>query len=218
MEILTATDYDFNVWYNSYDPIFVDITAKSKVPDKWANYRRVLEGRFGSSVIKPINKYVEELYPAPKLLSIDGNTVTLRQYTHADIFLLERDGILKATDRPHIRQFYKSNKDQDICKDCFDDKFVMYVPWFIDANILVSIKGIPDSPFVIKDKTDRYQEIPEYAEHIEPMMVQFRFKRTGKHMENDVFGKIKRGTPSFDMTFIANDTIIERVRKFYEQD
>jgi hypothetical protein len=218
MEILNNTDYDFNVWYNTYDPSFVEISAKSRIPDKWVNYERVLSGKYKDSVIKPINKYVEALYPPPKLVSIEGNTVTLRQHSHADIFLLEKDGKLKALDRPWMRQFYQSEKNQPETVDCFDEKFVAYLPWFLDANVLVIIRGVDGSPFSVSGKTDTYQTVPPEVRYLEPMMVPFRFKSIGEHMQEKHFGKVKRNTPFFDITFTADDTIIERVRDFYEKD
>ena len=218
MKILNDTDYDFNVWYNTYDPSFVDISAKSRIPDKWANYERVLSGKHKDSVIKPINKYVEALYPRPTLVSIDGNIITLRQHNHAEIFLLEKDNELKALDRPWMRQFYQSAKHQPEAPDCFEQKFVAYVPWFIDANVLVVIRGVEGSPFCVSEKTDRYQTIPAEARYLEPMMVPFRFKNVGDHMQEKHFGKIKRNTPMFDIVFTADDTIVERVKDFYEQD
>jgi hypothetical protein len=218
MEILTSTDYDFNVWYNTYDPSFIDISAKSRIPDKWANYERVLTGKYSDSIIKPINKYVEALYPAPALISIIGNTVTLRQHNHAEIFLLEKNDKLKALDRPWMRQFYQSATHSEKQPGCFSQTFLAYVPWFIDANVLIQIKNVDGSPFFAYDKTDRYQEIPKEAKYIEPMMVSFKFKKEGSHMEQPHFGKIKRGVPMFDIIFQADDTIIQRVKEFYEQD
>lgn len=218
MKILNNTDYDFNVWYNTYDPNFIDISAKSKIPDKWANYERVLSGKYSESIIKPLNKYVEALYPAPKLISIENNVVTLRQHNHAEIFLLKKENDLKALDRPWMRQFYQSAKPQTQKDDCFSETYVAYIPWFVDENVLVLVRGVDGSPFVIDDKTDRYQKIPSDVKYLEPMMVPFRFKNIGDHMEQSHFGKIKRNTPMFDIIFSASDTIIERVRKFYEQD
>jgi hypothetical protein len=56
------------------------------------------------------------------------------------------------------------------------------------------------------------------TKYLEPDFVEFHFKRIGNHMVNDKFGKIKRGSPMFDIVFQADDIIVERVRKFYEQD
>lgn len=117
-----------------------------------------------------------------------------------------------------MRQFYQSAKAQTLKENCFSETYVAYVPWFIDENVLVLIRAVEGSPFAVDDKTDMYQRIPTAARYIEPMMVPFRFKNLGDHMEENHFGKIKRNTPMFDIIFRADDTIIERVRKFYEQD
>jgi hypothetical protein len=218
MEILNNTNYDFNVWYNTYDPSFIDISAKSLIPDKWANYQRVVDGKHGESIIKPLNKYVEALYPAPKLISVEDGVVTLRQHNHAEIFLLEKENELKALDRPWMRQFYRSKIDQPENSNCFSDTFVAYIPWFIDANVLVLIRGVDGSPFCIIEKTDAYHKVPKETAYLEPMMVSFRFSRIGDHMEEKHFGKVRRNTPMFDIIFKADDTIIERVKDFYEQD
>jgi hypothetical protein len=37
-------------------------------------------------------------------------------------------------------------------------------------------------------------------------------------MDRDGFGKILRGTPMFDMVFQADDTIIQKIREFYEHN
>jgi hypothetical protein len=95
---------------------------------------------------------------------------------------------------------------------------VAYVPWFIDANVLVLFRGIEDSPFVVQDKTDKYGIVPEDVRYLEPIMVPFRFRKVGSHMDQAHFGKIKRDSPMFDIIFKADDTIIEKVREFYEQD
>lgn len=218
MEILTNTDYDFNVWYNTYDPAFLDISAKSKIPDKWASYSRISSGKYADSIIKPINKYVEALYPAPKLISIKDNVVTIRQHNHAEIFLLEKDNQLKALDRPWMRQFYRSSKDYDVPDNCFLPVFIAYVPWFVDANVDVMFMPVQGSPFLAYEKNDRYFAIPKETRYLEPIMVPFRFKNVGDHMQEKHFGKIKRNTPMFDIVFAADDTIVEQVRKFYEQD
>lgn len=218
MKILNKIDYDFNIWQNTYDPNFINICAQSRIPEKWIRYQRVLDGKNKNSIIKPINKYVEELYPAPKLIKIDKNTVTLRQFSHADIFLLETGNVLKALDRPWMRQFYRSKRHQDDCQNCFDETFVAYVPWFIDENISINIVSVENSPFIVQNTKDSYQKIPNTTDFLQPIMVPFRFSRVGSHMETEKFGKIKRNTPIFDMVFTADDIIIKRVRDFYEKN
>jgi hypothetical protein len=218
MDILTDTNYDFNTWYNSYDPGFIDICARSKVPEKWVSYDRVLAGQYSKSIIKPVNAYVENLYPMPELVSITDNVVRLRQHNHAEILLLEEGGVLKALDRPWIRQFYQSRHGLELPGKCFADDFVLYVPWFIDEDINVVVSESPDSPISLYEKEYGYTKISDSAKYVEPAMIPFRFKRTGAHMESDNVGKIKKKSPLFDMTFEADAIIIERVRKFYEDN
>jgi hypothetical protein len=117
-----------------------------------------------------------------------------------------------------MRQFYRSKIDQPENSNCFSDTFVAYIPWFIDANVLVLIRGVDGSPFCIIEKTDAYHKVPKETAYLEPMMVSFRFSRIGDHMEEKHFGKVRRNTPMFDIIFKADDTIIERVKDFYEQD
>lgn len=216
MEILTKNDFDFDIWYNSFDPNFTEISLKSMIPMKWVSYARVAEGKYKDSIIKPINKYVEALYPAPKLVSIDGNTVTLRQHTHAGIYLLEQNGKLKALDRPWMRQFYQSRHEFKKNNECFDDVFVFYVPWFIDANINVRFIDVENSAIRTYPTATRYSVIAPGAHFIEPAFVPFRFYKVGPHMDREGFGKVLKGTPMFDIVFEADDTIIEKIKEFYE--
>jgi hypothetical protein len=218
MDILTDTNYDFNVWYNTYDPNFIDICAKSKVPEKWVSYDRVLSSKYKDSIIKPVNSYAENLYPFPELINITKDTITLRQHNHAEILLIEEAGKLKALDRPWIRQFYQSSHNHEPSTGCFDDAFVFYVPWFIDEDVDVAFCSSPESPIMIYSKKHSCIDVPSNTKFVDPVMVPFRFKRFGAHMESETVGKIKKKTPIFDMTVKADDIIIERVRKFYEEN
>lgn len=214
---MNTLDYDFDIWYNSYDPNFIDICARSKVPEKWVSYDRVINGKYANSLIKPINSYAENLYPSPTLVSINNKTITLRQHTHAEILLLQTEDKLKALDRPWIRQFYQSSKSYEDATESFEDSFVAYAPWFIDENVQATITQVDGSPFLIKNVEHRYRQCSANEKYIYPLMVPFRFRDTGPHMQTKYFGKVKRNTPIFDITFDANDIIIERVRDFYEK-
>jgi hypothetical protein len=216
--MLNNTNFDFDIWYKSYDPKFTEISVKSMIPLKWVSFTRVAAGKYKDSIIKPINKYVESLYPAPKLVSIVDGIVTLRQSTHAGIFLLEKDGKLKALDRPWMRQFYQSKSEFKLDSECFDDVFVFYVPWFIDANISVRFNNVDGSPIRVYPIASHYSRVTKEAYFVEPRFVPFRFFKVGKHMDRDGFGKILKDTAMFDMVFQADDIIIEKIRNFYEQD
>jgi hypothetical protein len=211
--------FNFNVWYESYDPNFIDINKKSLVPEKWLSYQKISHHKFANSILKPINKYVETLYPAPELVSIINNQVTLRQKTHAGIFLLDDYGSFYNVDRPHMRQYYQTKINYETKSDCFDPAYVFYIPWAIDADVDVKIEQSDlDSPFEIKEALVSYKNIDQSIWYLEPNFVAFKFKKTGTHMVNKDFGKIKPGAPMFNMTFILSDILIERMREFYENN
>jgi hypothetical protein len=43
---MAIEDDDFNVWYNSYDPNFLEIGRASLIPDKWQNYQAINHDNF----------------------------------------------------------------------------------------------------------------------------------------------------------------------------
>jgi hypothetical protein len=218
-EMFGNNQHNFNIWYETYDPSFVDINLQSRVPLKWMIYKRVLEGQYKDSVIKPLNKYIERLYPKPKLISINKNIVRLRQYTHADIFLLVKETGLYDVDRPWIRQYYQTKFNPGIPNNCFDKVYKFYLPWFIDEDIEIFIdQPQEDSPFHIYPQTDKYFKINSNQDFVEPMFVPFSFKKEGEHMIDAEFGIIKKPSPMFDIIFNANDILLQRVRNFYGQD
>jgi hypothetical protein len=217
-DLLKESENNFNIWYDTYDPNFIDINKNSRMPYKWLTYSRIIEGRYASSPIKPINKYVEALYPAPILLDISNNMVTLQQRNHADFFLLVRDnGEFYNVDRPWQRQYYQTKESFDIPENCFQEVYKFYVPWFIDQNIEVSFETVDNSPFYIYNKRDMFYRVQGVPEFVEPMFVAFSFKRVGNHMEDNDFGIIKRNSPMFNIKFYADDILVEKIRKFYEK-
>lgn len=218
-QMLHDMNYDFDVWYKTKDPVFSQISKDSRLPEKWISYSKVLEGRHRDSIIKPINSYVEALYPMPKLISIDNNTVRLRQTNHAEFFLLQRkNGTFVNIDRPWMRQYYNTEEDHMPMAGCFPGTFKFYVPWHIDENVDVYYENIEDSPFYVYDTTYSHKTVPKDTQYLEPDFVSFNFKRIGPHMVNDRFGKIKRNSGMFDIVFHGSDIIVQRVRTFYEQD
>lgn len=211
------SSFNFNLWYETYDPNFTEISHKSLLPEKWINFQAISQGIFENSVIKPINRYVEFLYPRPSLVSITNNTITLRQRNHAEIFLLQEQEF-RNVDRPWMRQYYQT-KDSFEAPDCFEPTYLFYVPWFVDMNIEVMIKSPGEnSPFVIKEKNILYKKVPKFSQYVEPAYVPFKFKNSGLHMSKDNFGKIPIGSAMFDMVFSVDDIIIEKIKDFYEHN
>lgn len=220
-QMLTRDIYDVDIWYHTYDPNFIELSKRSNVPYKWLTYRTVDKAKYEDSILKPINRYVEALYPPPTLVSIEGNTITLRQGNHAEMFLLrEKDGTFYNVDRPWMRQYYQSAQKHDLPEDCFEGLYKFYTPWIIDANLQVKfLKPAEETPFYVYESNGFFANIPKDAEFIEPLFVAFHFKNTGPHMDIDrVFGKIRRQSAMFYMQFEADDIIVERVKEFYGQD
>jgi hypothetical protein len=210
--------FNFNLWYDTYDPDFIKISHESRIPEKWINYQSISRDRYDNSIIKPINRYVEFLYPRPELVSIEEKVVTLRQKTHADIFLLNKNGSFRNVDRPHMRQYYQTKLQYEKRSDCFGPIYLFYSPWFIDEKVKINFRQSADSPFEIYDSSVNYDKILNTVSYIHPSFIPFRFKKTGSHMITRDYGKIKRGSTMFDIVFTANDMAIERVKDFYEKN
>jgi hypothetical protein len=218
-QMLHEMNYDFDVWYKTKDPVFSAISKDSRLPEKWISYSKVLEGKYKDSIIKPINSYVQNLYPMPKLISIENNVIRLRQTNHAEFFLLEKkDGSFVNMDRPWMRQYYNTDESHIPMAGCFPGTFKFYAPWYIDEDVHISYENSEDSPFYIYNKDSLHNSTPEDTKYLEPDFISFHFKRVGPHMVNERFGKIKRDSPMFDIVFHGSDIIVQRVRNFYEQD
>jgi hypothetical protein len=215
--------FNFNLWYETYDPNFIEISQKSFIPERWLSYQAIDHDIFEGKVIKPINKYVESLYPRPELVSITGNTVRLRQRNHAEILLLDKDPSRENTfrnlDRPHMRQYYQTKQQYPEDHECFDQPYIFYAPWFLDADASVLFTQSEElSPFKVYDTCYSYKAIPRDSRYAEPAFIPFKFKKVGPHMINDNRGKIKRQSPMFDMVFDLNDILIKNIKDFYEKN
>jgi hypothetical protein len=212
--------HDMFVWDQSDTRSFLDINSHSRVFEKWLRHDLIFRtDEYRGSIIKPLNTYVQNLYPAPILKSIDNNKVILQQRNHAEIFLLMEEDGLYHTDRPWIRQYYKSNRDCVTPQNCFDGVYRFYMPWFLDEDILANIKNPDeDSPFFIYETKILFGKHQESERFIEPPLIDFHFKSAGTHMIDPDFGKISRLSPMFNIEFEADDIIVERVRNFYAKD
>lgn len=216
-------DFDKDIWYKSPDPDFIDISFKSRASERWMAYNVVLSSKWKDSVIKPLNWYAANIIAPPKLVSIINNTVTLRQYTHADIYLLQKrypdPEEFYHVDRPWIRQYYLSNELHEVPDNCFPGVFKFYTPWFVDDSFEVEYKNPSDgSAFHIYEKRDFWYKPAHEHRYVSPHMIPFSFKKIGDHMEDEDFGVIKMPEPMYDMVFQASDIIVERIKEFYEHN
>ena len=220
IKVLSETvAYDKDAWIKTPDPDFFDICQKARVPENWYSYKKVLDGRFGESIIKPLSYYNSVLVPPPKLMSISDNTVTLRYYTFADIYVINEgeQGGFYNVDRPWIRQYYPTRSSYDVPEDAWTTSYKFYTPWFVDDFVEVTYSQVEDefSPFYVQQTMDAWHKVPSFVNFAYPHFVPFNFKKVGPHMKDVDYGVIELGSPMFDMTFQASDIIIERVRNFY---
>jgi hypothetical protein len=218
ISVLSGTiDYDKDLWYKSLDPNFFDICLKSRVSGNWMSYQKVISSKFGNEIIKPINNYASVLIPPPRLVGISDNIVKLRYYTFADIYVQWRDEELYNVDRPWIRQYYMTAYDYQVDDTIWSKSYKFYTPWFIDANVLVTYKQVEDedSAFVIHPTQAAWTAVPSSSEMVYPHFVPFNFRKDGPHMRDDNYGVIEQPHPMFDVTFAADDIIVERVKDFY---
>ena len=214
------SQYDFEVWDKTHNPDFVEINLRSRVPEKWMNLYYVLaDPQYTNSIIKPINGYVKNFGVMPKLVSIVDNVVTLRQYNHAEIFLLAKDGLVTTMDRPWVRQYYRSSEPLECPQDCFPDQYAFYMPWKVDEDLelLVTSSG-EDSPVHVFDKKIMNTKIDGEIRYVSSPLIPFYFKSSGNHMVNPEYGRIKLDSPMFDIVFKASNELVEKIRALYGKE
>lgn len=206
-----------NIWYDTEDPDFVDISLKSMVNRSWLSYKKVLEGKYQDSIIKPLSNYVQNIATPPSLVSIEGSKVKLRFHLYADMYLLKEEGKdLYHVDRPWMRQYYNTKHTMPEREDCFEGTYKFFVPWFVDANLEVSyLQPDVESAFIVEETKDFWYKPPTDALFLHPHFVMFKFKKIGSHMEDAELGIPRRGSPTFDMEFSGDDIMVERIKEFY---
>lgn len=200
-------------WVNSANLTLWEILNESRLPDKWKRFD-LIENNYKECLIKPINRYVSNLYQKPELLEINysNNTITLRQKTHAEIWVKPDHDDLYALDKTWQRQFYPS-QNKYIDEECFNPTYRFYMPWIIDDNIDVKISSCGDT-FKINNNSIKFNKtimsdrVPEY-------FIDFKIKKHGPHMVNETYGIIDIGTPMYDILIKLNNYQIEQVLSQY---
>lgn len=211
--------FNYDLWKETYDPDFTEISRGSRVPDKWMNFDMVSE-KYQNSIIKPLNPYMEYMASPPKLISIVGNTITLQYQNFADIYIKRRrKGYLYNSERPWIRQYYQTKDQWGIMDGTATEAFKAITTWIIDANVSARVYEAENSPFIVPEDTIVFEEIPKDCKYLSPQFVKFKFKAYGNHMKNNgLVGELIKCSPFFNIEFEADDIIVERVRKFYEEE
>lgn len=208
---------DFNIWYKSRNESFLYINERSNIKDEWLDYSEILVGKYQNHILKPINKYVQNLYQPPSLIEIKNGYVVLEQSNFAEIMLLQKNGQshLTAMEKIHMRQFYLSDKELDDDNECFNTTYRLFIPWIIDVpNINISIESTNNSAFKIIPQQITSLDYSK-MNRIDPEMITFRFKKAGDHMIDSEYGKISRYTPMFRMIFPVDDIMVKRIEEFY---
>lgn len=203
-------------WVDSENLSFPELEKQSFVPEKWARYDLV-EPEYKWLPIRPINRYVSNLYPRPELLSIDGNIVTLLQKTHAEIWVQPReDESLYALDKCHQRQFYPSSKSIN-SKDCFLATYRFYLPWIPGFSTNVKINKVSSlfSPFVIEEKNISFNPPQDNDTYVNTPFVNFNIKKYGEHMHDHRYGIIEIGSPMFEIVLDVSDLMLLEIKKEY---
>lgn len=202
-------------WVNSYNLSFPEIQRASNVRVGWRDYLYVKDS-YLDKILHPVNMYVSHMYPRPELVSIEKNTVTLRQKTHAEIWVQPKNKNLYALDKCHQRQFYPS-KEIFNNSECFSACYRFYIPWFINKNLIVKIKNIDNefSPFVVQEKTFISDAPKEDSTIFNTEFVNFSIRKTGKHMLSDEYGIIDIASPMFDMVVTLEDRDINKLKEEY---
>lgn len=215
---------DKDIWYNTPDPDFVDLSLKSQVAGFWLSYQPVFASKWRDLPIKPVNNYVANIAERPDLLSIKDNIVTLRFKLYADMYLLvsdtdpKQDQGLYNVDRPWMRQYYKTSYVMPDRDDCFKPTYKFFVPWFVDRNTEVHYTPVDSSPVVVEPTSDFWFAPHPTTEFVSPHMVPFKFKNEGPHMQSQTLGLPRRNNPIFDMSFAADDIMVERIKEQYAND
>jgi hypothetical protein len=202
-------------WVNSYNLSFPEIQRASNVRVGWRDYLYVKDS-YLDKILHPVNMYVSHMYPRPELVSIEKNTVTLRQKTHAEIWVQPKNKNLYALDKCHQRQFYPSKEIFNNI-ECFSACYRFYIPWFINKNLIVKIKNIDNefSPFVVQEKTF-ISDAPKGDSIIfNTEFVNFSIRKTGKHMLSDEYGIIDIASPMFDMVVTLEDRDMNKLKEEY---
>lgn len=207
--------YGSEFWLNSANLSLYDILSESRVPDKWKRFD-LIEDKFLKLPIKPINRYVSNLYPIPELISIDmqNSTVMLRQKTHAEIWVEPRSNGLYAVDKTWQRQFYPS-ENQYVDNNCFDATYKFYVPWFFDGNANAKVFEVIGSPFHINSQNLIFTS-KNLAESVDVNFVDFKIYKTGRHMVNSRYGIIDIGTPMYDLQISLNEEEMKAINEQYK--
>lgn len=190
-------------WVNCYDKSFAQIQQESNLPLHFRERYKT------NTIIQPINNYAFHYSSFPEI--IINNFITLRQKTHAEIWVEPKGNALYALDKTWQRQFYPSTTIHSD-KECFDAVYKFYTPWVINKNITVKILQIDDSPFKIITDTITFKE-----GSIDGQWIDFLIKKQGPHIKTNEYGIINIDSNAFDIIIEDTETVNQITRELNGQ-
>jgi hypothetical protein len=201
-----------NYWVNSENKTFPELVKDNhQLFTNWGNSEIAFNEKYINKILKPLNSYSEIFSIKPEII-INNNNFYLRYYTHAEIWVEPREDGIYALDKCWQTQFYPSDKNFILKKDCYKASYKFYVPWMIDSNCSLKVFSIEDSPFVILNDKINFTSIAK-KNILDCHWFYFSIKSIGNHIEqheDDIYSIIKIKTPICDI-LIDNESIIERL-------
>jgi hypothetical protein len=203
-------------WVDSENLSFPELEQQSFVPQKWARYD-LLEKEYKDLSIRPVNRYVSNLYPKPEILSINENTITLLQRTHAEIWVEPKGkDNLYSLDKCHQRQFYPSPK-QIKSDNCFFATYRFYMPWVTGFEASIKINKVKSlfSPFTIEESLISFTPPIDTETYVNTPFINFNIKNVGEHMKDSRYGIIDIGSPMFEIVLTVSDSELFKIKEEY---
>lgn len=200
-------------WVNSGTKTFSELCEDNFMlfPQwKYSNY--LIDSEHYSKVLKPINKYVSMFWQKPEIM-LNSMGITLRYKTHAEIWVEEKENGVYAVDKVWQRQFYPSFSTTKIKEPDFNAMYRFYIPWIIDGHLSCEVEEPEGSAFSLYTRDIGFEPINVDHRIWQTGFIDFSIKRFGSHMRkynDDIFGIIDIGTPTFDLK-IKDTAIVDRI-------
>jgi len=206
-------------WLDSADKTFFEIASEYFIKPWWGKYSLVKEKGYSSQVLMPVNPYVIFFNEKPAL-KIEKGKAKIIQKTYSDIYFLlntlpENVDAFYILDKATLRQFYPSNLEVKIPKDCFPHVFRFYTPWFINRDIEAKISSVNDVFNIYTEKVE-FKQKNIHEEYIDTEFIHFSVKKNSRYLIEENVGLIEKGTEVYSIE-VDNEELIEELIKEYDE-
>lgn len=200
-------------WINSELKTFSEICKDNILQhDKWKLSKTLLNTEYVNKVLKPVNEYARIFSYKPEII-FEKDTVILRYKTHAEIWFEQKSNGLYALDKVMQRQFYPSDLDVKAPTGAFNAIYKFYIPWIIDADVVATVREVPNSPFFIHNNNVVFNKIDRDKDIWDVGFIHFFIKDIGEHIKEfngDIFGIINTESPVYDI-IIKDAELVKRI-------